>query len=262
MLAYNLSPSFNWDTTGHERRADARASPRSSGSWGSSSTSSPTAATRSTASPARSSPPRCARTACSRSPGCSGSSACSSRRTARRRRSSAARAPTPALMALSGRTVDHQGDGQGLDAVPAPGADRGAAQAARGVARPLAQAARHRRQAPGRAQAAQRRARSCSSSRCSSTDGAKAANVVFDTIQDRRGRSILSVRDQNTFDVALRRKRLMTLAAALPHAPLQDRLGALPHADRGQPPPDRGHEGAAASSAPSTTRSARSSSPT
>jgi isocitrate lyase len=42
-------------------------------------------------------------------------------------------------------------------------------------------------------------------------DGAKAANVIFDTIQDRRGRSILSVRDQNTFDVALRRKRLMTL---------------------------------------------------
>ena len=35
-------------------------------------------------------------------------------------------------------------------------------------------------------------------------------------IQDRRGRSILSVRDQNTFDIALRRKRLMTLAAALP----------------------------------------------
>jgi isocitrate lyase len=34
---------------------------------------------------------------------------------------------------------------------------------------------------------------------------------VFDTIQDRRGRSILSVRDQNTFDVGLRRKRLMTL---------------------------------------------------
>jgi len=41
--------------------------------------------------------------------------------------------------------------------------------------------------------------------------GAKAANVVFDTIQDRRGRRILSVRDQNTFDGALRRKRLMTL---------------------------------------------------
>jgi isocitrate lyase len=45
----------------------------------------------------------------------------------------------------------------------------------------------------------------------SSADGKKAANVVFDTIQDRRGRSILSIRDQNTFDTGLRRKRLMTL---------------------------------------------------
>jgi isocitrate lyase len=42
-------------------------------------------------------------------------------------------------------------------------------------------------------------------------DGQKAANVIFDTILDRRGRSILSVRDQNTVDIALRRKRLMTL---------------------------------------------------
>ncbi|HEY8087454.1 MAG TPA: isocitrate lyase ICL2 [Polyangiaceae bacterium] len=41
--------------------------------------------------------------------------------------------------------------------------------------------------------------------------GEKAANVVFDMIQDRRERNILSVRDQNTFDVALRRKRMMTL---------------------------------------------------
>jgi isocitrate lyase len=41
--------------------------------------------------------------------------------------------------------------------------------------------------------------------------GAKLANVVFATIQDRRNRNILSVRDQNTFDTALRRKRLMTL---------------------------------------------------
>jgi isocitrate lyase len=38
----------------------------------------------------------------------------------------------------------------------------------------------------------------------------KLANIVFATIQDRRGRSILSVRDQNTTP-ALRRKRLMTL---------------------------------------------------
>jgi isocitrate lyase len=37
------------------------------------------------------------------------------------------------------------------------------------------------------------------------------ANVVFAPIQDRRGQSILSVRDQNTFDESLRKKRLMTL---------------------------------------------------
>jgi isocitrate lyase len=38
----------------------------------------------------------------------------------------------------------------------------------------------------------------------------KLANVVFANIQDRRGRSILSIRDQNTL-VPLRKKRLMTL---------------------------------------------------
>jgi isocitrate lyase len=37
------------------------------------------------------------------------------------------------------------------------------------------------------------------------------ANVIFAIIVDRRGRSILSIRDQNTFDTALRKKRLMTL---------------------------------------------------
>ncbi len=39
----------------------------------------------------------------------------------------------------------------------------------------------------------------------------KEANVIFAPIQDRRGRNILSVRDQNTFDEKLRKKRLMTL---------------------------------------------------
>ena len=38
----------------------------------------------------------------------------------------------------------------------------------------------------------------------------KLANIIFATIEDRRGRSIISVRDQNT-NSALRRKRLMTL---------------------------------------------------
>ncbi len=42
-------------------------------------------------------------------------------------------------------------------------------------------------------------------------NGDTLANIVFTPIQDRRGRTILSVRDQNTFDTSLRRKRLMTL---------------------------------------------------
>ena len=37
------------------------------------------------------------------------------------------------------------------------------------------------------------------------------ANVVFGVLHDRRGRAILSVRDQNTHNPALRRKRLMAL---------------------------------------------------
>jgi len=41
--------------------------------------------------------------------------------------------------------------------------------------------------------------------------GEQSANVVFAPIQDRRGRSILSIRDQNTFDESLRKKRLMSL---------------------------------------------------
>ena len=43
------------------------------------------------------------------------------------------------------------------------------------------------------------------------TDGEKVASVIFSPIVDRRGRNILTVRDQNTFDTALRKKRLMTL---------------------------------------------------
>ncbi|BDG10105.1 isocitrate lyase/phosphoenolpyruvate mutase family protein [Anaeromyxobacter paludicola] len=44
-----------------------------------------------------------------------------------------------------------------------------------------------------------------------SADGEKKLDVTFASIHDRRGRSILSIRDQNNFDLALRRKRLMTL---------------------------------------------------
>jgi isocitrate lyase len=42
-------------------------------------------------------------------------------------------------------------------------------------------------------------------------DGEKLANIVFAQLQDRRGNTVLSVRDQNTFDESLRRKRLATL---------------------------------------------------
>ena len=45
----------------------------------------------------------------------------------------------------------------------------------------------------------------------SKTSGEKVANIIFDVIVDRRGHNMLSVRDQNTFDIALRKKRLMTL---------------------------------------------------
>lgn len=39
----------------------------------------------------------------------------------------------------------------------------------------------------------------------------KVADVIFDSIQDRQGKNILSIRDQNTFDPAFRKKRLMSL---------------------------------------------------
>jgi len=42
-------------------------------------------------------------------------------------------------------------------------------------------------------------------------DEARAANVVFEPISDRQGRSILSIRGQNTFEVTFRKKRLMSL---------------------------------------------------
>ncbi len=45
----------------------------------------------------------------------------------------------------------------------------------------------------------------------SNATGEQVANIIFSVIVDRRGRNILSVRDQNTFDSALRQKRLMTL---------------------------------------------------
>ena len=118
-----------------------------------------------------------------------------------------------ALARLLGAHRDHQGHGQGLDAAPAPGADRGAEEAAGGMAGDVERALRARREAP-RAAAAAPRGRGAARARhlWRRDDGEeKLANVVFAPIQDRRGRSILSVRDQNTFAEPLRQKRLMTL---------------------------------------------------
>jgi isocitrate lyase len=47
--------------------------------------------------------------------------------------------------------------------------------------------------------------------RLTNPGGVRVANVIFTPIQDRKGRTILSVRDQNTVDAAFRQKRLMTL---------------------------------------------------
>ena len=40
----------------------------------------------------------------------------------------------------------------------------------------------------------------------------RAGNIIFADVQDRHGHKLLSVRDMNTFDPSLRKKRLMTLA--------------------------------------------------
>jgi isocitrate lyase len=43
------------------------------------------------------------------------------------------------------------------------------------------------------------------------SENSKMANIIFATLQDRRDRSMLSIRDQNTFSEDFRQKRLMTL---------------------------------------------------
>jgi len=40
----------------------------------------------------------------------------------------------------------------------------------------------------------------------------KVGNIIFADVQDRHGYKLLSIRDMNTFDSSLRKKRLMTLA--------------------------------------------------
>ena len=70
--------------------------------------------------------------------------------------------------------------------------------------------------------------------------GETLANVIFASILDRRGRSILSIRDQNTAP-SIRRRRLMTLVQLFLIHRYRAGFAALPHANRGQP--GRRHSG-------------------
>ncbi len=202
------------------------------------------------------------RTACSRSRGCSARSAWSSRPTARRRRWSAARALDAALARLVGAHGDHQGDGQGLDPAPAPDPDRGAEEAARGVAGALERALPAARARCASSCSRTAPAPSCSSWRSSATGERQARQRrLRPDPRPPRPQHPLGARPEH-----LRRGAAQEAAddadPPLPGAPLQGRLGALRHADRGQPVPDREDEGARHLHARSTPRSARSSSPT
>ena len=48
----------------------------------------------------------------------------------------------------------------------------------------------------------------------------RVGNIIFAEVQDRHGHNIVSIRDMNTFDPSLRKKRMMTLAHILPASPL------------------------------------------
>lgn len=85
MLAYNLSPSFNWDTTGMTDE-EMRRFPEELGKMGFVFNFITYGGTRSTVSRPRNSPPRCARTACWRWLGCSARCAWSNLPIAHRKR--------------------------------------------------------------------------------------------------------------------------------------------------------------------------------
>ena len=128
-----------------------------------------------------------------------------------------------ALAASSGPHGDHQVDGQGLHPAPAPGADRGAQEAAGGMAGAVERALPARREAARAAAARGVPARMCSSSGIYGDGDEQLANVVVDPIKDRHGRSILTVRDQNTFAEKLRQKRLMDADPPVADPPVQGR---------------------------------------
>ncbi len=159
MLAYNLSPSFNWDTTGMSDD-EMRAFPEEIGKMGFvfnfmtygghqiDGVAAEEFATALRAGRHAGAGPAAAQDAAGRV--ALPHTADAGRRPAQRRRAGG----------LVGPHRDHQVDGQGLDPAPAPGADRGAQEAARGLAGAVERALRARREAAGAAAAAPRRRRS------------------------------------------------------------------------------------------------------
>jgi isocitrate lyase len=162
MLAYNLSPSFNWDTTGMNDD-EMRASPEELGKLGFVFNFITYGGHQIDGLAGEEFAMALRRTACSPSPACSGSSGSSSRPTARRRRSSAARADA-ALMSITGRTSTTKAMGKGSTQFQHLVQTEVPPKVLEELARALAQAARHRRASSRSRCARTAPAPSCSSS--------------------------------------------------------------------------------------------------
>jgi len=114
-----------------------------------------------------------------------------------------------ALMASSGRTAATKAMAR-VRPVSAPGADRSPHQTARRVARGLEQALRLQGQNSRPVTSAYLGSELLELSVLNQSSGEETRQRVFAYILDRRGRHILSVRDQNTL-APVRKKRLMTV---------------------------------------------------
>ena len=135
-----------------------------------------------------------------------------------------------ALARLLGAHGDHQGHGQGLDPAPAPRADRGAQEAAGGVAGDVGRALPARREAARAAAAAARRLGAARARHLAAT--ATSSSPTWSSIPSRTGTAAASSRcaTRTPSPRQLRQKRLMTLDPPLADAPLQGRRGVLRHA--------------------------------
>ena len=212
MLAYNLSPSFNWDTTGMSDD-EMRAFPEELGkmgfvfnfmTYGGHQIDGVAAEEFATALQAG----RHAVAGAPAAQDASGRIALPHAADTRRRTAQRCRAGR-----LVGAYRDHQVDGQGLHPAPASRADRGAEEAAGGMARDVERALPDRREAPRPVAAAARGRRGARTRHLRRTGRRRgeARQRARRSHQGPHGRSILTVRDQNTFAEKLRQKRLMTL---------------------------------------------------